>query len=92
MYAYCQLETVYAVCYCQFKAYRDTFSEFMEKMLLTPAETAQMLGICRATAYRLIVSNRLPAVRVGGLWRVPSEALRGWIERQLREGTATGKT
>lgn len=57
----------------------------MDKLMLTTEETAEALGVCRTTAYRLIVSKRLPAVRVGGLWRVPVESLRRWIAEHTTE-------
>jgi len=43
--------------------------------LLTVAEAASILRISRATAYRLVESGELPAVKVGGSIRVGREAL-----------------
>ncbi len=56
----------------------------MEKLLLTPAEVAQAIGIGRSKAYELIASGQLPAIKVGkkGV-RVSLEHLRAWIAAQV---------
>jgi len=59
----------------------------MEPLLLRPSETAQMIGISRSRVYELISSGVLPSIRVGGVVRVPVDALRAWIERQLTDAT-----
>jgi len=43
--------------------------------LLTPNETAALLKISRPSVYRHIASGTLPAVRVGGQLRIPSDQL-----------------
>lgn len=49
--------------------------------LLSPAEVARLLGVCRATAYRRIHSGELRAVRLGqdGPLRVRSDVLEMWL-------------
>jgi len=53
----------------------------MDKLLLKPAEAAEILGIARSRTYALIASGELPSVRIGKSVRVPLEALHEWIER-----------
>jgi excisionase family DNA binding protein len=43
--------------------------------LLNPKQVAQMLGICQRQAQLLAERGKLPAVKVGGLWRFPKEAI-----------------
>lgn len=59
----------------------------MDKLLLTPAEAAEALGIGRSKVYELLASGQLPAVRVGvkGI-RVPVGHLKAWIDRQVDNG------
>lgn len=52
-----------------------TKTERPERATLTVAETAELLGIALGTAYRGVRSGALPAVRVGGRYLVPREAL-----------------
>jgi PAS domain S-box-containing protein/excisionase family DNA binding protein len=42
---------------------------------LTIAQVAQHLAVHPKTVYRLVETGRLPAIKVGRLWRVPSDAL-----------------
>ena len=45
----------------------------------TPQEVANRLQMARSTIYRLIQRREIPAVRVGGQYRIPADAL----ERRL---------
>lgn len=56
-----------------------------ERILYRPAEAADAIGISRARAYELIASGAMPSIRIGGSIRVPVDALREWINRQLAE-------
>lgn len=56
------------------------------KLLLRPAEAAEAMGVSRSRAYELIGSGQIPSIRIGGSVRVPLEALRAWINRQLKTG------
>jgi excisionase family DNA binding protein len=47
--------------------------------VMTLRETASRLGIHYRTASKLAARGELPAVRVGGSWRVPKAALIEWI-------------
>ena len=47
----------------------------MEYEYLTPKEVMNCLGIGKNTFYKLVNSGRIPAFRIGRLWRVKREAL-----------------
>lgn len=47
----------------------------MPKLLLTPEEAAQVLGIGRTKVYELILGQTLDSVKIGASRRVPSDAL-----------------
>jgi excisionase family DNA binding protein len=53
------------------------------RLLLSPEEAAKALGISRATLYPLLMRKEIPSVRVGGLRRVPIEALQRYIGELL---------
>jgi excisionase family DNA binding protein len=55
----------------------------MDRILLRPIEAAEAIGIGRSKVYELLASGELPSIRIGGSVRVPVDALRAWIERQL---------
>jgi excisionase family DNA binding protein len=58
----------------------------VDKLLLRPVEAAEAIGISRTKIYELLASGDLPSVRIGASVRVPVEALRAWIARQLDTG------
>jgi excisionase family DNA binding protein len=57
----------------------------MERVLITPAEAAEVLGISVRTVYRAIRRGDFPVVRVGRCPRIPLIALNRWVESQLAE-------
>jgi excisionase family DNA binding protein len=57
----------------------------IDRLLYKPAEAADAIGVSRARAYELIAAKVLPSIRVGGSIRVPAEALRAWITKQIEE-------
>ena len=60
---------------------------FDQIRLLTLAEAARLLHVSTRTLQRMIRSSNLPALKVGGQWRVRESQLTEWIER--REGAAS---
>jgi excisionase family DNA binding protein len=50
--------------------------------LLRPDEVCNALQISTAKFYRLVVSGRLPAVKIGSTWRVKPSMLSKWIKEQ----------
>ena len=58
----------------------------MDKLLLTPEEAAEILGIGRTKLYELLSTRRLPSVRIDGSRRVASEALVDFVRRLSEDG------
>jgi len=52
----------------------------MDKLLLTPVETAQTLGIGRSKVYQLLQTGELQSVHIGSCRRVPVESLRAYLD------------
>ncbi len=46
---------------------------------MTVAEAAALLRIGERTAYKLVRSGRIPAVKVGNQWRIERRAFEAWI-------------
>ncbi|MBI5302494.1 MAG: PocR ligand-binding domain-containing protein [Chloroflexi bacterium] len=56
--------------------------------LLTTKQLMGLLSVDRTTIYRMLNDGRLPAVRVGGQWRFPRQAIEKWLGEQ-QEPAAT---
>jgi excisionase family DNA binding protein len=54
-----------------------------DKLLYRPAEVGEAIGVSRARAYELIAAGIIPSIRIGSSIRVPVDALREWVDRQL---------
>jgi excisionase family DNA binding protein len=52
-----------------------------QRVLLTPEEAAEALGIGRTTVYALIKSGHIDSVRIGHLRRIPTDALAPCVAR-----------
>ena len=52
----------------------------MTKLLLTPEEAAQVLGIGRTKVYELLLSNALESVKIGASRRIPTDALGAFVD------------
>ncbi len=59
----------------------------MDKLLLTPTEAAQALGIGRSKLFDLMRAGVVPSVRIGGCRRVAAADLTAVVTR-LREEAA----
>ena len=57
----------------------------MEKLLLSPEEAAEVLGVGRSRVYDLMRKRELASVRIGKSRRVPVAALRTYVERLTEE-------
>jgi excisionase family DNA binding protein len=42
----------------------------MDKEYLSPEEVAELLSVTRRTVYNWLKSGRIPAMKIGGVWRV----------------------
>ena len=59
----------------------------MEKLLVRPAEAAELIGLSRSQVYALLAAGALPSVRIGKSVRVPVKALADWVENQTSTAT-----
>jgi excisionase family DNA binding protein len=64
-----------------------------DRLLLRVDEVAALIGVSRTTAYALVNRGEIPSVRIGGLLRIPNEALRKLIEERANnpEGFNNGR-
>jgi excisionase family DNA binding protein len=58
----------------------------IEKILLRPAEAAEMIGVSRSKIYELIASGAIPSVRLqdGRMIRIPVAALKTLAENKAK--------
>lgn len=56
-----------------------------EKLLYKPTEVGDLIGVSRARAYELISRKVIPSIRIGTSIRVPADALKDWVRKQLKE-------
>lgn len=54
-------------------------SDSLEK-LLTLKEVANLLQINERTVYRWVTDNKLPAYKLGKVWRIEEAELKAWLE------------
>jgi excisionase family DNA binding protein len=55
--------------------------EYMEKLLLSPEEAAEALGVGRSRVYDLMRTRQLLSVRIGKSRRIPVAAVHAYVER-----------
>ncbi|MDP2605766.1 MAG: helix-turn-helix domain-containing protein [Deltaproteobacteria bacterium] len=60
--------------------------------LLTLNEAAELLQVSTRTLQRMIHSGDMPALKVGGQWRVREAQLRQWVENREGSARATGRS
>lgn len=56
----------------------------MERLLLTAEEVAEALRIGRTRVYSLIASKEIISVKIGGLRRIPVDAVREYAARLVQ--------
>lgn len=54
------------------------------RLLLTPEEAAESLGIKRAKLYQLIMTKQIFSVKIGALRRLPRQSLEEYVARLCR--------
>lgn len=54
----------------------------MEDQILTLEEVSRYLKLNKATVYRMAQSGKIPALKVGKVWRFQRAKLEAWLERQ----------
>jgi excisionase family DNA binding protein len=60
----------------------------MERLLLTPEEVAEALGIGRTKVYELMRLGLIESVKIHGCRRIPTEAVHDYVDRLRREAVA----
>jgi excisionase family DNA binding protein len=60
----------------------------MDKLLLTPEEIAEVLGIGRTKVYELIRLGVIESVKIDGCRRIPTAAVHEYVARLRREAAA----
>jgi len=60
--------------------------------LLTLNEAAELLQVSTRTLQRMIHSGEMPALKVGGQWRVREAQLRHWVENREGSVRAMGRS
>ena len=53
------------------------------KLLLSPEEASERLGLRRTTMYALLASGEIKSIKIGKLRRVPITVLQEYIDRKL---------
>jgi excisionase family DNA binding protein len=53
----------------------------VQPVMLSVAEVAIHLGVCRQTVYNLIYDGSLPSVKIRGVRRISSKSLDDWLKR-----------
>ena len=55
------------------------------KLLLSPDETCEVLGVKRSTLFKMLEAGEIPSIKVGRLRRIPTAGLKDWVRRQVDE-------
>ena len=55
-----------------------------EPLLMRVEEASRYLSLGRTKTYELLAQGEIPSIRLGRSLRVPREALRSWIQAQIR--------
>jgi excisionase family DNA binding protein len=58
-----------------------TFAHHGDKLLLSPEEGADLLGVGRTQMFELIARNEIESFKIGRLRKVPRDAIDTYIER-----------
>lgn len=53
--------------------------------LLSPTEAARRLSLGKTRLYELLGAGEIPSVRVGSLRRIPTRALREYVDQLVEE-------
>jgi excisionase family DNA binding protein len=64
-----------------------TTPEPVDKLLYTPRQAAEALGVSRSTLYALMAAGDVPSVHIGACRRVPAEGLRRYVARLATRST-----
>lgn len=51
---------------------------------ISPQQAGQKLNLSMRAIYRLLKAGKIPAVKVGGAWRIPSETLEKMLTEKMQ--------
>ena len=54
----------------------------MESPLMNLDELAQYIGVSNTTVYRYLKQGKLPAIKIGRLWKFRKERIDKWLEEK----------
>lgn len=57
----------------------------VQPLLLSVADVAVQLGVCRQTIYNFIYREKLPTIVVGRIRRVHPDSLREWLKEREQQ-------
>jgi excisionase family DNA binding protein len=57
----------------------------VQPLLLTVADVAVQLGVCRQTVYNFIYWEELPTIKVRGMRRVHPDSLNAWLKEREQQ-------
>jgi excisionase family DNA binding protein len=60
-------------------AFRNPYSAFQVREIMTPREAADYLSVHVRTIYRLAKNGDIPGRKVGGSWRFKKNVLDEWL-------------
>jgi len=55
------------------------------QLALSVKQTAEALSIGTSKVYQMVASGELPHIRIGGSVRIPTEALRSWVQERQEQ-------
>ena len=65
---------------------KETFKSYEDlPLMLSVPEMATALGISRAGAYELALSEGFPALRIGTRIVIPKDKLQEWVDKQTEK-------
>lgn len=62
----------------------------MERLVLTIAEAAEVIGVGRTKMFEMLAAGDLPVVRLGRIVRIPKRELEDWLRDRTEGGLTTG--
>jgi excisionase family DNA binding protein len=62
-----------------------TFAQHGEKLLLSPEQGAELLGVGRSQMFELIARGEVESIKIGRLRKIPRDAIDSYITRLRAE-------
>ncbi len=57
----------------------------VQPLLLTVADVAVQLGVCRQTVYNFVYCEKLPTIKIRGMRRVHPDSLHAWLKEREQQ-------